>query len=61
MKVYKFKDDVDGNYIFIIAHNLPQAGKAVNQNTSIPCTFIESKMLEELDKPIVIFNNILPF
>lgn len=61
MKMYKFKDSVDGNYVFIIAGNLQLARKKVESLTSIPFHYIEAKNLEDLPHPIVVYNTILPF
>jgi hypothetical protein len=61
MKVYKFKDDVDGNYIFILAPNLLSAEEVVKNKTSLPYNCVDIKTVVELERPIVIFNNILPF
>lgn len=61
MKMYKFKDSVDGNYAFVIAGNLQLARKKVENLTSVPFHFIEAKDLEDLPNPIVVYNTILPF
>ena len=61
MRIYKFQDAVDGNYAFIVAKNQAEAAKALQNLTSIPFKFIESKTLEELNRPIVLMSKILPF
>ena len=61
MKVYKFKDVVDGGFAFIIAKNQGDATKMLQNLTSIPFKFIESKTPEEINRPIVLMNKILPF
>lgn len=61
MKIYKFKDEVDGRFAFIVAKNQKEAIKTLQNLTSIPFKFIESKLPEELNRPIVLMNNILPF
>jgi len=59
MKIYKFKDEVDGNYAFIVAKNQDEAVTALQKTISIPFKFMASKKPEELNKPIVLINNIL--
>lgn len=61
MKIYKFKDIVDGRFAFIVAKNKGEATKALQNITSIGFKFIESKTPEELNRPIVLMNTILPF
>lgn len=59
--MYKFKDNVDGNHIFIIANNLLRASEKVKDMTSIPCTYISAEDLQTLNMQIVVYNTILPF
>ena len=61
MKIYKFQDTVDGKFAFIVAKNQSDATKMLQSLTSIPFEFIESKTPEEINKPIVLMNKILPF
>ena len=61
MKIYKFRDKADGNFSFILAKDQADASKILQELTSIPFTFIESKSVEELDRPIVLYNTMLPF
>ena len=61
MKIYKFKDTVDGNYAFIMAKSIEEATNTLKERTSIPFKFIKSARPEDLDRPIVLLNNILPF
>jgi len=61
MRIYKFKDKVDGKYAFIVAKNKDQAASVLDGLTSIPFVLVESKSIDELEKPIVLMNAILPF
>jgi hypothetical protein len=61
MKIYKFIDSVDGNYAFILATDLDSANNHLKKITSINFTLSSYKDVEEIKKPIVIKNNILPF
>jgi hypothetical protein len=61
MNIYKFKDEVDGNYAFIVAKNQGEAVTTLQKTTSIPFKFVTSKKPEELNRPIVLVNTILPF
>ena len=61
MKIYKFQDTVDGRFAFIVAKNQIEATKALQKLTCIAFEFIESKTFEDINKPIVLMNTILPF
>jgi len=62
MNIYKFKDEIDGNYSFIVAKNQGEAVTTLQKKTtSIPFKFIESKKPEELNRPIILINTMLPF
>ena len=61
MRIYKFQDVVDGNFAFIAAAGEEQAQDAIQGHTSIGVKLIESKSLEDLKRPIILINNILPF
>lgn len=61
MKVFKFKDKVDGNFAFILATDFKAARIHLQKNTSIPFSLCEYKEVEEIKKPIILINNILPF
>ena len=61
MKIYKFKDTVDGRFAFIAANSEHQAKKALGDLTSIACYLVEVKTPDELNRPIVLLNQILPF
>jgi hypothetical protein len=61
MKIYKFKDNIDGRYCFIMAKSKDAALRVVDGLTSIPVTLVDEKRPEELTKPIVIMNEVLPF
>lgn len=60
MTVYKFQDDVDGNFAFVIANTQDEAKAALEEKTSIPVIFISYQPLEN-HLPIVWINRILPF
>jgi len=59
--IYKFKDLQDGNYAFILAQNLEQAQKRLEQETGLKFKFVGCKSLDEIGKALVIRNDILPF
>jgi len=61
MEIYKFKDTIDGNYCFIIASNKTESEKVLQNLTAIPFDFIESKAIEDVNLPIIMYNKILPF
>ena len=61
MVVYKFKDNVDGNFAFICAKNKELAVNKLKECTSIAFTLIEQKNIEDIDKVIILSNKILPF
>ena len=61
MRIYKFKDVVDGNYAFVISKNIDEAVNSLKLTTSIDFTLIESRSLEELKRTIIVINQILPF
>lgn len=58
MRVYKFQDIVDGNYAFVAANSQEEAIEALSKKTAIRFISIESR---DVNIPIVIMNNILPF
>lgn len=60
MKVYKFKDTVDGRLAYVLANDLEEALHKINTVTTISCKLVDSKHASELS-PILIRNNILPF
>jgi len=59
--IYKFQDTVDGKFAFILAPSYYNAVKTLEKLTSIDFKFVESKSPEELNKSIVLLNQILPF
>ena len=59
--IYKFQDTVDGKFAFILAPSYNKAMKTLENLTSIEFNFIESKDPKELNKSIVLINQILPF
>jgi hypothetical protein len=61
MKIYKFKDTVDGKYAFIIAENEAIARAELDKKTSLYCKMVDFKSLEDYNKPIILKNDILPF
>ena len=61
MKIYKFRDTVDGNYAFILATDLKSANNHLKKITSIHFTLSSYIDIEDIKKPIIIKNNILPF
>lgn len=61
MKIYKFKDNVDGHFAFILAENSEQAKEHLSAITSLPFKLFDYKELSEIPKPLVIRNDILPF
>jgi hypothetical protein len=61
MNVYKFQDNVDGNYIFVLAKTQELAREVAERQTVISLRFIESRDVSKIGSPIVLFNNILPF
>lgn len=58
--VYKFKDKIDGNYCFVLAKSENEAKVKVESVTSLPVDLIRVVPVRDL-KPIIIYNNILPF
>lgn len=62
MKVFKFKDQVDGNTAFIIARNWDDAEYIMRTQTSIPFERCQERTFEQItQKGFVIKNDILPF
>ena len=61
MRIYKFKDSVDGHFAFILETKKKQATQQMSLLTSVPFTLYDSKNVSELKKPLVIRNEILPF
>jgi hypothetical protein len=61
MRIYKFQDVADGNFAFVAAAGEEEAQDAIQGHTSIGVKLIESKSLEDLKRPIILINNILPF
>lgn len=61
MRIYKFKDNIDGKYAFIIAKDEALARQRLNEETSLEYFLVDTKSLEEYNKPILFFNTILPF
>lgn len=67
MKVFKFKDEVDGNCAFVVAANTQEAWKAIERETNLPLMFLESRFVEHVEgvpdkkPPFVWINQILPF
>jgi hypothetical protein len=61
MDIYKFQDTVDGNYAFILADDLHDAERLLETKTSLDFELVETKLLCDIYKPIIIKNNIVPF
>jgi hypothetical protein len=61
MIVYKFQDVVDGRFAFIVAKSQEEAEKTLRNLTSVDFKLVDSKSPNELSRPIVLVNNILPF
>lgn len=61
MRIYKFKDTVDGKFAFILAKSLIAAEFKLRSLTSISFVLVESLDADDMDMTIVIRNDILPF
>ena len=61
MKIYKFKDTADGNHAFILAQSESEAWAELNKITALKCRLVDTRNPEDLKKPVVILNHILPF
>jgi len=61
MKIYKFKDTIDGNHAFILAQSESEAWAELNKITALKCRLVDTRNPEDLKKPVVILNHILPF
>ena len=61
MKIYKFKDTTDGNHAFILAQSEIEAWAELNKITALKCRLVDTRNPEDLKKPVVILNHILPF
>ncbi len=61
MKIYKFKDTIDGNHAFILAQSESEAWAELNKITALKCRLVETRNPADLKKPVVILNQILPF
>lgn len=61
MRIYKFRDLVDGRYAFVLADSLMSAMKKLNEVTSVKFMLIDEKSPEDLKAPIILRNDILPF
>lgn len=61
MTIYKFQDTCDGRYCFVVANTEQEATAAVLSTTSIPVKLVDSKPVQQLKRPIIIHNDILPF
>lgn len=46
MKIYKFQDEIDGNYAFIVAKTQGEAVATLQKTTSMPFKFVASKKPE---------------
>ncbi len=60
MKVYKFKDLIDGRYAFVLAASEKEASERLESLTSIPFEIVDSRWVEKM-RPTIIRNDILPF
>ena len=61
MKIYKFKDKIEGNFAFILAASEEQAWQELYCITALPCRLIDTRNPADLKKPLVVLNHILPF
>jgi len=61
MRIYKFRDLVDGHSAFILAASHAKAEELLMQSTSLKFKLVESKDPSDLKKPLIIRNDILPF
>ncbi len=60
MKVYKFKDNIDGRFAFVLAASKEEAQQRLDEETSIPFTYVDYRYVEKM-RPTIIRNDILPF
>ena len=61
MKIYKFKDTTDGNLAYILAPTHAMAVAKMDSLTALKFVYVAELDVDNLDKPIVIMNKILPF
>ena len=61
MTIWKFKDNVDGNYAFILAKTKDEAAGILMNLTSIPFEYVDKLEPDHIKKPFIILNKILPF
>ena len=60
MRCYKFRDTVDGNYIFVIDISATNAHAKAKQYTGVTLELVDSKPVEDL-AGLVVFNSTCPF
>jgi translation initiation factor 6 (eIF-6) len=60
MYVFKFKDTVDGNYIFVLDKHEEDAREQVATVTSIPVVLVDVKHVSDIGS-LIIYNTVAPF
>jgi len=60
MYVFKFKDTVDGNYIFVLDKHEEDARQRVATVTSIPVVLVDVKHVSDIGS-LIIYNTVVPF
>lgn len=61
MKIFKFKDKVDGKFAFVFAKDKEAASNKLAQTTAIPFDLVDFKNASDFDTAIILINHILPF
>lgn len=61
MKIFKYKDVIDGHFAFVLAKSEEDASKKLKETTSINFHLVENRVVDQLTEPIIIRNQILPF
>jgi hypothetical protein len=61
MKTYKFKDSIDGKLAYVLAKSQTEAEAHLKTQTALPFVYIDSREVSQIDKPIILRNEILPF
>lgn len=61
MNIYKFQDQTDGNFAFVLATNLQDAIEFLESKTALKFALVEFRPVEQVKTPLLIFNSILPF
>lgn len=61
MNIFKFKDDVDGNYAFVISDTEEKAREILKEKTSLSLSLVSMMSYKEYNLPIIFYNKIMPF